>query len=91
MEPEANPEVAHIRFVTSRLLEAGLKPDKGHLVPFALNKTIPFGDINITKVLWSSGLGTQLLWFVQPGSHRPTLENPKAQFFLSTMPDALEL
>ena len=62
--PLANREVGHIRVVTSRLVEVGLKPGKGHLAPFALNKTIPFGDTNITKVPWSSGLGTQLLWFV---------------------------
>ena len=46
----ANREVGPIRFVTSRLLEAGLKPDKGRSAPFALNKTGPVCDINITEV-----------------------------------------
>ena len=50
----ANREVSHIRFVTPRLLEPGLKPAKGHSVPFALNKTNPFGSTNSTKV---PGLG----------------------------------
>ncbi len=47
----ANPEVGHIRVVTSRLVEVGLKPDKSQSSPFALNKKIPFGITNNTKVL----------------------------------------
>ena len=49
--PGANREVGHIRVVTSRLVEVGLKPDKSQSTPFALNKKIPFGITNNTKVL----------------------------------------
>ena len=47
----ANREVGQIRYVTSRLLETGLKPDKGQSAPFVLNKANPFGSTNSTKVL----------------------------------------
>ena len=42
-EGEANREVGHIRFVTSRPLEVGLKPAKSRSTLFSMNMTNPLG------------------------------------------------
>ena len=47
--------VGHIRLVTSRPLEVGLKPDKGRSAYFVLNKSIPFGPINRPTAMGAMG------------------------------------
>jgi hypothetical protein len=61
---QANREVGHMRFVTSRLLEVGWKPAKSRLVSFLMNITNPLGLKIKTTSIWSSGLDLQLLCFV---------------------------
>ena len=57
MKLSANPDVAHIRFQTYRLLESRFQPDKGRLVRFELFNIAAVGDYFITNAFLYSSCG----------------------------------